>query len=184
MLGIYEASIRKITFDTGLTRDEVSKTLSSFKKLGKVKYVNNYVVLVNFLKHQNFNTNMKKSAIDVYNNLPNDLKDSELNISKDNALEGFETLLNHYGMVSKIEVEDETEDETEEKPKKVFIPPTKKEFMVFAKSKYKTEDEYKCVRDKLLLKYDSWSEADWVNGRTEKKIKNWKVTLLNTIPHL
>lgn len=77
-----------------------------------------------------------------------------------------------------------TDIKKEKKPKTVFIPPSKKEFMVFARSKFKTEDLYQQSRDKLLLKFDSWSEADWINGRTEKKIKNWKVTLLNTIPHL
>lgn len=113
MLGIYEVSIRKITFDTGLKKDEIINALKEFERLKKVKYINNYIVLVNFLKHQNFNTNMKKSAIDVYNNLPNSLKDSKLTISKDNPLKGFESLCNHYGMVRKVEVEYEIEDKEE-----------------------------------------------------------------------
>ena len=70
------------------------------------------------------------------------------------------------------------------KVKKVFIPPTKKEFMVFARTKFPTEEAYQKVRDKLLLKFDSWDESDWINGRTDKPIKKWKSTLLNTIPHL
>ena len=115
MLGIYEVSIRKITFDTGLKKEDVVKALKEFERLKKVKYVNNFVILVNFLKHQNFNTNMKKSAIDVYNDLPNELKDSKLNIHKGNPSEGFESLCNHYGMVRKVEVEVEVEVEKKEK---------------------------------------------------------------------
>ena len=83
-----------------------------------------------------------------------------------------------------VTVKDKVIDIKEKKPKTVFVPPSKKEFMVFARSKFKTEELYQASRDKLLLKYDAWSEAKWINGRTEKKIKNWKVTLLNTIPHL
>lgn len=113
MLGIYESSIKKISFETGLTKSEVSNALKGFEKVSKVKYVNNFVILVNFMKHQNFNTNMKKSAIDIYNNLPNELKDSNLSISKLNPSEGFRTLLNHFGMVRKVEVELEIESEVE-----------------------------------------------------------------------
>ena len=118
MLGIYEVSIRKITFDTGLKKEEVVKALKEFERLKKVKYVNNFVILVNFLKHQNFNTNMKKSAIDVYNDLPNELKDSKLTIHKGNPSEGFESLCKHYGMVRKVEVEVEVEVEEEKKDDK------------------------------------------------------------------
>jgi uncharacterized phage protein (TIGR02220 family) len=113
MLGIYEVSIKKISFDTGLNKDIIEKALKEFERLLKVKYIKNHIVLVNFIKHQNYNTNMKKSAIDIYNALPNELKDNDLNISKDNPLKGFESLLNHYGMVSKYEVEVEVEVETE-----------------------------------------------------------------------
>lgn len=109
MLGIYENSIRKMSFETGINKSEIEKALKEFESKGKVKYINNYVVLINYMKHQNFNTNMKKSAIDTYNNLPSELRDKKLVVSKSNPLEGFESLLNHYGMVSKIEVEYELE---------------------------------------------------------------------------
>ena len=113
MLGIYEASIKKISFETGLEKETVQKALKGFETLKKVKYINNHVILVNYLKHQNFNTNMKKSAIDVYNNLPKELKIKGLVLSKNNPSEGFQSLLNHYGMVSKVEVEYEIEYEIE-----------------------------------------------------------------------
>lgn len=112
MLGIYENSVKKISFETGLTTNEVESTLKAFERVGKVKRKNHYIILVNYMKHQNYNTNMKKSAIDVYNNLPKELKVSGLEVTKANPLKGFESLLNAYGMVSKIEVEYEVEKET------------------------------------------------------------------------
>ena len=36
---------------------------------------------------------------------------------------------------------------------------------------------------KLKAKYLSWSENNWINGNG-KKIKNWKTTLLNSLPYL
>lgn len=36
---------------------------------------------------------------------------------------------------------------------------------------------------KLKSKYLSWSENNWINGNG-KKIKNWKTTLLNSLPYL
>jgi len=115
MLGIYESSIKKISFETGINKPEIEKAFKEFERIGKLKYIDNYVILVNYMKHQNFNTNMKKSAIDTYNGLPKVLKGSKLNISKGNASEGFERLLNHYGMVSKVEVEVKDEIEVEYK---------------------------------------------------------------------
>lgn len=113
MLGVYELSIKKMSFETGMTEETIEKALKEFETLGKVIYKNNYVILVNFMKHQNYNTNMKKSAIDAYNELPSELKDSEIKVSKSNPLEGFKTLLNHYQRLSKIEVEYEDEYEVE-----------------------------------------------------------------------
>jgi hypothetical protein len=56
--------------------------------------------------------------------------------------------------------------------------------MIFAKNKYTTDEAYQKVRAKLLLKFDAWTEGEWINGRTNKPIVSWKRTLLETIPHL
>lgn len=113
MLGIYECSKRKASFETGIELKRLEIILKGFEGLGKVKIIENYIILTNYIKHQRYNTNMKKSAIDVYNSLPNQLKIKGLDVSKDNPLEGFERLSKALGMVSKIEVEVEYELEEE-----------------------------------------------------------------------
>jgi hypothetical protein len=116
MLGVYEVSLRKISFETSIKKDDISNALKEFERLGKVKYVDNYVILVNYMKHQNFNTNMKVSAINKYNELPKELKINGLSVNsidKENTLEGFKRLCKGFGMVSKREVEVETELEEE-----------------------------------------------------------------------
>jgi hypothetical protein len=117
MLGVYELSIKKIGFETGLNKDVIEKALKGFESVGKMRYTQNHVVLLNFAKHQNYNTNMKKSAIDTYNALPKELKINDELIDRENPSEGFERVLKALGMVRKIEIEDEIEDEQEEEKK-------------------------------------------------------------------
>lgn len=153
MLGIYEVSIKKISYDTGLNKDVIEKALKEFERLSKVKYIKNHIVLVNFMKHQNYNTNMKKSAIDIYNDLPKELKNNELTISKDNPLKGFESLLNHYGMVSKEEVEYEDEEETEEEDNNTATP-------------------FSFYKSLISLGADKQLVDDWLKVRKTKKATN------------
>jgi len=58
--------------------------------------------------------------------------------------------------------------------------PNKKEFLEFAKSKIENID-----LEDVGLKYEAWKSSDWhTGGNNPRKIKNWKTTLLNTLPHL
>lgn len=120
MLGIYEVSTRKISFETGIDEEVITNALEAFERVGKVKYENNHVILVNYMKHQKYNPNMKKAAIDVHNNLPNYMKIKGSSLSKSNPSKAFESLLNHYGMVSKIEVEEEVEEEDKNETKNIY----------------------------------------------------------------
>jgi hypothetical protein len=79
MLGVYEVSTRKISFETGLKETEIEKYLLDFEKSNKIKYKEHRVIMLNFLKHQNYNFNMMKSAIDIYNDLPSSLKIENIN---------------------------------------------------------------------------------------------------------
>lgn len=117
MLGIYELSIRKISFETGISKDIVEEELKMFEEAGKIKYRENYIILINFLKHQKFNGNMKKSAIDVHNLLPETLRINGLHLDREKTEQSFLTLSEGFakplGMVRKVEVEVEDEKEIE-----------------------------------------------------------------------
>ena len=56
--------------------------------------------------------------------------------------------------------------------------PTIQEFMTYGK-----ENKEDVSEQALELKYKSWVENDWKTGKGTA-IKNWKSTLLNTLPHL
>lgn len=179
MLGICEISMARISFDTGIKKETIQKALKRFESLSKVKLVSNFIILCNFLKHQNFNTNMMKSAIDVYNALPNVLKVKGLVVSKDNPSEGFESLSKGLGMVRKVEVEVEYKDEEEdEEEDEKNIPP----FEVF--KSYALEKKPNASEEAIRLKYEAWKQSDWKCGKSSRKITNWKTTLLNTLPYM
>ena len=155
MLGVYELSIKKISFETGVDKSTIEKALKGFERVRKVKYTNNYIVLLNFTKHQHYNTNMKKSAIDVYNLLPKELKPNDLYIEKDNPSEGFERVVKALGMVRKVEVESEDESETELEDEEK----TKKTVFNFRKSL-------------IDLGVEEQVAEDWMKVRRTKKATN------------
>lgn len=67
-----------------------------------------------------------------------------------------------------------------EKNEKNTIP-TLEEFIA-----YGIENKPKADKEQLRLKYNSWLENDWCINRKgiNSEIKNWKVTLLNTLPYI
>lgn len=60
------------------------------------------------------------------------------------------------------------------------MPPLE-EFLSFAREV--TGNEFEYLKKSVELKYLAWKENGWKTGK-EKKIKNWKSTLLNTIQYL
>jgi len=45
LLGIYEISLRRIAFDTGIDKDKVIKSLARFEADGKIYYCNEYIII-------------------------------------------------------------------------------------------------------------------------------------------
>ena len=67
--------------------------------------------------------------------------------------------------------------------KKVFIPPTEKEFMDYAREQFSTDEEYKRSRKNLIFKYQAWNVDEWKDGNG-KKISNWKAKLLHNLKYI
>lgn len=61
-------------------------------------------------------------------------------------------------------------------------PPEIKEFLDYAIEKSQLLN-YNYCEQKTKGKFLAWQENNWVNGNG-RKIKNWKTSLLNTLPHI
>jgi len=172
MLGVYELSIKKISFETGIDKKTIQNALKGFERIGKVKYTNNFIVLLNYTKHQNYNTNMKKSAIDVFNNLPKELNHEDLVVDKQDVNKGFERVRKALGMVRKVEVEYETEleeEEEEEKPKNNTFSFRKS--LIDLGVEEKVAEDFMKVRKKKKAT-DSETAFNLLHGQIEKSGKS------------
>lgn len=110
MLGIYELHVRKIAFETGIDKDMVLKIFNRFTEANKVKYLDGYVILQNFLKNQSFNGNMETSAVKVWNELPVDIRKDRFT---EPILKGLKGLTKASEPIAEIEYEYERELEVE-----------------------------------------------------------------------
>lgn len=110
MLGIFEIHVRKIAFDTGIDKNMVLKIFDRFHKDGKASYIDGYVALHNFTKHQSYNDNMKKSAIASFHELPEHVRNQDVIIS---IAKGLEPLPKGSKPITEIEMEREKEYERE-----------------------------------------------------------------------
>lgn len=76
LVGIYEITFQTIHFDTGLSFDDIQEFINKFDSANKIVYdqEEEYVIILNHLKHQKMNTNMKKNATKILNDLPDSIK--------------------------------------------------------------------------------------------------------------
>jgi hypothetical protein len=112
LIGIYEVSLKRIAYDTGLGKDTIEKAFKRFEKFGKAIYIDNYVILPNFLKNQSLNNNMQRGAIKEWEDVPKWLKVKVLeNHSEglDNDSESFESIQNLILKMKGRENENESE---------------------------------------------------------------------------
>lgn len=57
--GVYEIHLREAAFDTGFDIDMIKKILGRFQADGKMDYVNGWLIIKNFVKHQRINPSVR-----------------------------------------------------------------------------------------------------------------------------
>jgi len=121
ILGIYEITIKRICYDTGLGREIILNGLKRFETARKAFYNGNYLILPNWLKNQHLNKNMKIAVSKEFNQLPIELKDNILGNDSEglgNDSEGFRRVME---CLDKYEVEIESEIESEDEKKNTIL---------------------------------------------------------------
>lgn len=96
LLGIYEITIKRICYDTGLNKETVLNGLERFGTVRKAYYNDNFIILPNWLKNQRLNRNMKINVGKYFNELPMSLKTNILSNGSEslpNGSESFATIL-------------------------------------------------------------------------------------------
>jgi len=73
IIGIYEISIKRIAFDTGIDKDMVINILERFEEENKVKYENGWIVLKNFTKYQLNNPKINAGIKALVSEVPDNL---------------------------------------------------------------------------------------------------------------
>lgn len=72
--GVYEITIKKISWDTSIDREEVKQILDKFVNDCKIEKHGDYVVLINFFKHQDYKGKRLVGADQIIKSLPEDVK--------------------------------------------------------------------------------------------------------------
>jgi len=115
--GIYEISIKRMCFDTGIDKETIKKGLEIFQTVGKVFYIDGFIFLPNWLKNQKMNENMKIGVMKIFHELPTKIQTAIFGNACASIFNINQTLSNGYITLSntllKYEVEDEREKETE-----------------------------------------------------------------------
>lgn len=112
--GCFEIVIEQIVLDTGVQKKKVVEVLKKLEKDEKIIFRDDWMVLLNFQKHQKLNTNMGIAAAKELANAPEWLKTALRRVLFEKSIlpEWFPN-----GSVTVKGREDEVEDEKEPKPK-------------------------------------------------------------------
>ncbi|MBR8535434.1 hypothetical protein KDU71_07665 [Carboxylicivirga sediminis] len=97
LIGIYEISVKRIAFDTGLDKNEAQHISDKFHQEKKAFFYHGHVIIPNWIKNQSMNANMLKHARKLYNNLTPAIHDFLKRI----GFESFESLSNGFPMNNK-----------------------------------------------------------------------------------
>jgi len=172
ILGIYEISTRKISFDTGVSIERVQKALEGFERVRKAYFEENYIVLPNWLKNQNLNPNMKKAVEKEFNELPEWLRNRIVGNHSKGFSNGYETIRKGLVTLRKVEDEDEREREgegEEELNKNILLSKVDESTLDDKEKKY-----YQIAFSFWELVKNNLSELDIKSPATEQaKFKTW-----------
>ncbi len=86
--GVYQITLKKIAVETGIEKEMVSKILLRFSTDNKIFYIDGWVIISNFIKHQNQGSpKILKGILNELSNLPEKIRTFILSHSK-----GMDTL--------------------------------------------------------------------------------------------
>lgn len=159
--GAYEIPLKRIATDTGFDQDMILKIFSRFEKDDKVIYRDSWVLILNFIKHQNVeSTTVRKGISENLKNAPGWVVDT-LCIRYGNGIIYFNLNLDLNLNPDLIEADKSA------KPKKQEIPPSLKDVSEYIISKNYGLDSQWFI--------DYYAARGWMIGRY--KMKDWQAAV-------
>ena len=184
--GIYEISLDRIVFDTGIPSNLVEKSFKLFIQKGKILYTDGWIKIVNFSKYQNEKSpKIKKGIENELENIPCDIKAK------------FDTVSIPYTYpIDTLSHSNSNSNSNSNLKEKIY----KKEFLEFwnlypkKKSKetaYKSWEKLNKLEHETILKVlpDHSNQKDWIenNGKfipypaTWLNARGWEDDIINSI---
>jgi hypothetical protein len=106
--GVYQIPLKIIAADTGYDKEMIVKIIERFTKDGKIKYVDGWVIIINFIKHQNQKSPLVKIGIEKeMESIPSHIKE---------IIKGIDTV-SHLILSNPIESNQTESKESSAKPK-------------------------------------------------------------------
>jgi hypothetical protein len=203
--GAYEISLKRIAFDTGIDKEMVAKVLLRFENSGKIIYKEGWILLLNWVKHQNpsptvqsgikFNLKscpdwIKECFIDengmvsIQYRYPPPLNLTELNLIKEKEKRDFSSSSSSFSeenntVIEKISSNISNIPSIENKKQNLT---KKKKTKCPSPFPFEEAKRYKIVTDKMITKYkeaflEYFTEGD---GQLKKHV-NWPLTFKNWV---
>ena len=167
--------------------------LKKFENDGKLKICKNYVLIVNWIKHQTLNDNQKKGIENAFSELDQEIKDCFNNLTLPNPSEPFDTLPNSNepfpnpsDNLTKLNL---TKLNLTEPTQKKINPEDSNKVEDFLKTKIQNQETLDAVIEELIkefkvdidttLEFLNWYDSQWNAWKVENlmkikfKIKDW-----------
>ena len=73
--GIYEITLKRISFDTGMTQEEIQEAFDRFSQAGKIYYAQGWLWIKNFQKHQSPSIKIQQGIAYQMQDIPKNILD-------------------------------------------------------------------------------------------------------------
>lgn len=168
--GVYKISITTISFETGISKDRVLKSIDSLSKANKVYYIDGYVVIKNFTKHQQSNEKVKKGVEYALSELPLELKQKLL--KDDRLCIDYDRLCIEYDISEyKSESEFQSQSQSQLKSKDHVEETPSQKMKDFIKSVKEKDEVFLSLSEKLST--EKSLDVEMVRGELTKFVNYW-----------
>jgi hypothetical protein len=156
--GVYQISLKRVSLDTGIEKEMVSKIFERFQKDNKILYFDGWMAIKNFIKHQNINSPL------IVKGIEKELTNTPLECLSfiDASIYGIDTVSNKH--ISKGQGKGQCQGSN------TFKKPTPQEVQQYLDSKnckYFT-GQYFC---------DKNDSIGWLVGRNKTPMKDWEAAV-------